>query len=76
MRHSVFLLGPAGCGKSKVWTTLQRTYKNLGRKPTSVILDPKSVSNDELFGIINPATREWKDGAWSQPFCGITNIPV
>lgn len=23
------------------------------------------VSNDELFGIINPATREWKDGLFS-----------
>lgn len=25
-------------------------------------LNPKAVTNDELFGIINPATREWKDG--------------
>lgn len=23
------------------------------------------VTNDELFGIINPATREWKDGLFS-----------
>jgi hypothetical protein len=25
-------------------------------------LNPKAVTNNELFGIINPATREWKDG--------------
>lgn len=25
-------------------------------------LDPKAVTCDELFGIIHPATREWKDG--------------
>ncbi|PVD38438.1 hypothetical protein C0Q70_01053 [Pomacea canaliculata] len=74
VRHSVFLLGPAGCGKSKVWTTLQRTYKNLGRKPTSVILDPKSVSNDELFGIINPATREWKDGLFAVVMRDLANM--
>jgi len=62
VRHSVFLLGPAGAGKSKVWNTLTRTYRNMGRKPQAVDLDPKSVTNDELFGIINPSTREWKDG--------------
>lgn len=28
-------------------------------------LNPKAVTNDELFGIINPATREWKDGLLS-----------
>lgn len=28
----------------------------------AVDLDPKAVTCDELFGIINPATREWKDG--------------
>lgn len=28
-------------------------------------LNPKAVSNDELFGIINPSTREWKDGLFS-----------
>ncbi|XP_076454452.1 dynein beta chain, ciliary-like [Babylonia areolata] len=65
VRHSVFLLGAAGTGKSRVWTALQRTFKNLGRKPVSYILDPKSVSNDELFGVINPHTREWKDGLFS-----------
>jgi len=58
----VFDLGAAGVGKSKVLQSLLRTYKNQGRKPTALDLDPKSVTNDELFGIINPATREWKDG--------------
>lgn len=62
VRHSVFLLGNAGSGKSKVWGTLIRTYKNLGKKPVAIDLDPKAVTNDELFGIINPSTREWKDG--------------
>lgn len=37
----------------------------LGHTPTAIDLDPKAVTNDELFGIINPATREWKDGILS-----------
>ena len=32
------------------------------RKPIYNDLNPKAVTNDELFGVINPATREWKDG--------------
>lgn len=62
VRHSVFIIGNAGTGKSQVWKTLYRTYYNQKRKPFYNDLEPKAVTNDELFGIINPATREWRDG--------------
>ena len=62
MRHSVFVIGNAGTGKSQVMRSLQRTYHNMKRRPVWADLNPKAVTNDELFGIINPATREWKDG--------------
>ncbi|XP_014229978.1 dynein beta chain, ciliary-like [Trichogramma pretiosum] len=62
VRHSVFIIGFAGTGKSQVWKTLFRTYHNLKRKPMYNDLNPKAVTNDELFGVINPMTREWKDG--------------
>ncbi|XP_038108194.1 dynein beta chain, ciliary isoform X2 [Culex quinquefasciatus] len=65
VRHSVFIVGFAGTGKSQVWKTLFKTYQNQKRKPHFNDLDPKAVTNDELFGIINPATREWKDGLFS-----------
>ncbi|KAK2575931.1 hypothetical protein KPH14_007294 [Odynerus spinipes] len=65
VRHSVFIVGSAGCGKTQVWKTLFRTYQNIKRKPIYNDLNPKAVTNDELFGIINPATREWKDGLFS-----------
>ncbi|KAJ8313224.1 hypothetical protein KUTeg_009222, partial [Tegillarca granosa] len=74
VRHSVFNLGNAGVGKSKVWRTLHRTYKNIGKKPIAVDLDPKAVTNDELFGIINPATREWKDGLFSVIMRDLANL--
>uniref|UniRef100_A0A8C9IS29 Dynein axonemal heavy chain 17 n=1 Tax=Piliocolobus tephrosceles TaxID=591936 RepID=A0A8C9IS29_9PRIM len=61
VRHSVFVIGNAGSGKSQVLKSLNKTYQNLKRKPVAVDLDPKAVTCDELFGIINPATREWKD---------------
>ncbi|XP_066247509.1 dynein beta chain, ciliary [Euwallacea similis] len=65
VRHSVFIVGNAGTGKTQVWKTLFRTYSNMKRKPVFNDLNPKAVTNDELFGIINPATREWKDGLLS-----------
>lgn len=62
VRHSVFVVGNAGTGKTQVWKTLFRAYQNMKRKPIFNDLNPKAVTNDELFGIINPNTREWKDG--------------
>ncbi|RLU17527.1 hypothetical protein DMN91_009762 [Ooceraea biroi] len=65
VRHSVFIVGLAGTGKTEVWKTLNRTYSGQKRKPYYNDLNPKAVTNDELFGVINPATREWKDGLFS-----------
>ncbi|XP_014280457.2 dynein beta chain, ciliary [Halyomorpha halys] len=65
VRHSVFVVGNAGTSKTQVWRTLYKTYQNMKRKPIYNDLNPKAVTNDELFGIINPATREWKDGLFS-----------
>lgn len=62
VRHSVFIIGNAGSGKSMVWKSLFKANQNLKMKPVAIDLNPKAVTNDELFGIINPSTREWKDG--------------
>ncbi|KAF4517247.1 hypothetical protein B566_EDAN011631, partial [Ephemera danica] len=65
VRHSVFVVGGAGAGKTQVWRTLYKTYANMKRRPIVADLNPKAVTNDDLFGVINPATREWKDGLLS-----------
>ncbi|KAM6995333.1 dynein axonemal heavy chain 11 [Tautogolabrus adspersus] len=65
VRHSVFVLGNAGTGKSKILRVLHNTYVNLKKKPVWNDLNPKAVDTDELFGFIHPATREWKDGLLS-----------
>ncbi|XP_008847899.1 dynein heavy chain 17, axonemal [Nannospalax galili] len=74
VRHSVFVIGNAGSGKSQVLRSLNKTYQSLKRKPVTVDLDPKAVTCDELFGIINPATREWKDGLFSTIMRDLANI--
>ncbi|XP_033840356.1 dynein heavy chain 9, axonemal isoform X2 [Periophthalmus magnuspinnatus] len=74
VRHSVFVIGNAGTGKSQVLRALQRTYQNTKRRPVWADLNPKAVTNDELFGIINSATREWKDGLFSSIMRDLANI--
>jgi dynein heavy chain len=65
VRHCVFIIGNAGSGKSQIWKMLQKTYVNMGRKCFAADLNPKAVSTDDLYGYINPSTREWKDGLFS-----------
>lgn len=62
VRHSIFVIGNAGTGKSKILRSLNKTYALMGERPVWVDLNPKAVTTFELFGYINPATREWKDG--------------
>uniref|UniRef100_A0A1B0DHB0 Dynein heavy chain hydrolytic ATP-binding dynein motor region domain-containing protein n=1 Tax=Phlebotomus papatasi TaxID=29031 RepID=A0A1B0DHB0_PHLPP len=65
IRHSVFIIGAAGVGKSCVWKTLFQTYQKLGKDPMYSDLNPKAVTNDELFGVVHGVTREWQDGLFS-----------
>lgn len=65
VRHSVFIVGDAGTAKSCIWGTLNQTYKNMDRKPHYDVINPKAVTNDELFGVINRKTGEWIDGLFS-----------
>uniref|UniRef100_UPI0035900BF2 dynein axonemal heavy chain 17-like n=1 Tax=Myxine glutinosa TaxID=7769 RepID=UPI0035900BF2 len=74
VRHSVFIIGNAGTGKSQVLLSLNKTYQDMKLRPVTVDLDPKAVTCDELFGIINPATREWKDGLFSTVMRDLANV--
>jgi dynein heavy chain len=74
VRWSVFVLGSAGCGKSEMIRTLAKAQNLFGEKATINSLNPKSVTRNELYGYIHPATREWKDGLLSQIFRDLANI--
>ncbi|KAM8934084.1 dynein axonemal heavy chain 11-like [Pelodytes ibericus] len=65
VRHSVFVVGNAGTGKSTILKTLHKTYFNMKLKPMWNDINPKAVTTDELFGYLHPSTREWKDGLFS-----------
>ena len=65
MRHCVFVLGAAGSSKSQIWQCLATTQTALGLgggKTACASLNPKAVSSNELYGYINPTTKELNDG--------------
>lgn len=72
VRHSVMLIGPAGCGKSTIWTTLAgchnsvSTHDGEGPKPLTVFetVNPKAITADELYGYMT-LENDWKDGVLS-----------
>jgi dynein heavy chain len=39
-----------------------------------VLVDPKAVTNDELFGFMHRQTREWKDGLFSTIMRDLANM--
>jgi dynein heavy chain len=65
VRHSVFIIGFPGSAKSSVWQLLARGCTHMGRITAFEIVDPKCVSTNELFGYMNPKTKEWRDGVLS-----------
>ncbi|KAM6948829.1 LOW QUALITY PROTEIN: dynein axonemal heavy chain 11-like [Aplochiton taeniatus] len=73
VRHSVFVVGGPGTGKSQILKTLHRTYGHLRMRPVWHDMNPKAVTTDELFGYLHPATREWKDGLFSSTMRELTS---
>lgn len=65
VRHCMFIIGKAGSGKSTIWRILADALNHLGQKTVYEFADPKAVTSDELFGCMNPKTKEWKDGVLS-----------
>lgn len=68
VRWSVFLLGPAGAGKTAVWKTLARAQEKMGEPTAVAVINPKALNRNELYGCLHRTTREWKDGVIAQTF--------
>jgi dynein heavy chain, axonemal len=65
VRHCMFIIGNAGSAKTTIWKILADALNHLGQKTVYEFADPKAVTSDELFGCMNPKTKEWKDGVLS-----------
>jgi dynein heavy chain len=76
VRHSIFLIGASGLGKSATWKNLAQALSHpimnghMGQNWNTIVqqVDPKAVSSDELCGWENLKTKEWRDGVLSSMF--------
>eukprot|EP00878_Enallax_costatus_P012531 GHUV01013087.1.p1 GENE.GHUV01013087.1~~GHUV01013087.1.p1 ORF type:complete len:2750 (+),score=1040.15 GHUV01013087.1:633-8882(+) len=88
IRHCVFLMGPTGSGRTEVYKVLAKAITRGCQNPVNDYLkmtnrkkvmirdiDPKSISTQELYGFVNMATREWKDGLLSYNMRELANMP-
>ncbi|KAG5280454.1 hypothetical protein AALO_G00060150 [Alosa alosa] len=67
-RHTTMVVGPTGGGKSVVINTLCQSQTRLGLLTKLYALNAKAMSVIELYGILDPVTRDWTDGILSNIF--------
>uniref|UniRef100_F1RFM8 Dynein axonemal heavy chain 10 n=1 Tax=Sus scrofa TaxID=9823 RepID=F1RFM8_PIG len=67
-RHTTMVVGPTGGGKSVVINALCQAQTKLGLVTKLYVLNPKAMSVIELYGILDPTTRDWTDGVLSNIF--------
>ena len=78
IRHCVFVMGPPGAFKSTSWKYLAKAKRIVaGRDSFLTIKDinPKTMPTQDLYGYINMATRDWKDGLLSSILRDLSQIP-
>eukprot|EP00976_Prorocentrum_cordatum_P067883 1178917-Prorocentrum_minimum.AAC.1 len=67
-RHTTMVVGNTGGGKSVIINTLARALTKIGITTKLHVLNPKAQSVAELYGIMDPDTRDWTDGLLSNIF--------
>ena len=75
VRFGVMLVGPTGSGKTTCFKTLAHAETKLREKNSKDrrfqkvsydVLNPKSITMDELYGKVDVDTQEWTDGLASE----------
>ena len=66
LHHGLMMVGPSGSGKSAAWRVLLKALELLeGVEGVAHVIDPKAMNKEALYGVLDPNTREWKDGLFT-----------
>ncbi|XP_044735865.1 dynein heavy chain, cytoplasmic isoform X10 [Chrysoperla carnea] len=66
LNHGLMMVGPSGSGKSTAWRVLLRALERFeGIEGVAHVIDPKAISKEALYGVLDPNTREWTDGLFT-----------
>lgn len=76
-RHTTMVVGPTGGGKSTIILSLKNGYQgvNPDLKVNIDVMNSKSITVKELYGVLEPTTRDWTDGLLSKLFRDM-NMPL
>ena len=64
-RHTTMVVGPTQGGKSVVIEAMRLAQSNTGNPTKMHFINPKAQTVDELYGKMDPVTRDWTDGLLS-----------
>jgi dynein heavy chain len=68
-RHTTMVVGPTGGGKSVIIDTLAKALKpTTGATTCTFVINPKAINLRELYGVLDPDSRDWTDGLLSKIF--------
>ncbi|VDL94305.1 unnamed protein product [Schistocephalus solidus] len=73
-RHTTMVVGPTSGGKTVIIQSLCKAQETLGTPTKLFTINPKDRSVVELYGVLDPNTRDWTDGLLSKIFRDINTI--
>ncbi|XP_021916205.1 dynein heavy chain, cytoplasmic isoform X6 [Zootermopsis nevadensis] len=66
LNHGLMMVGPSGSGKTTAWKVLLKALERYeGTEGVAHVIDPKAISKEALYGVLDPNTREWTDGLFT-----------
>ncbi|KAA6374681.1 MAG: putative Dynein heavy chain 10, axonemal [Streblomastix strix] len=76
IRQTTMVVGPSNGGKTVVIPTLQEAQTKLGYPTKLFVLNPKSITNNDLYGVYDTTTNDWQDGLLSNIFRNINTTQM
>jgi dynein heavy chain len=75
VRHCIMVVGTAGCGKTTIYKTLLKAMSEIKGNPKHglTILNPKAVTDAQLYGKLDATTSEWVPGILAEIWKRVNN---